>query len=91
MWLVLGVSAIITSIMNIVWTLKHKDAKWFRFISMSLTALTLCAEYSLAAKWVSNEDWSALMDVAPAMSGMLWCLVLASIIINSISLFNKRI
>lgn len=89
MWLFLGVAAIITAVLNIVWTMRNQDAKWFGFISLSLTALTLCAEYSLVEKWVLNEDWSALTDVVPGMSKVLLILTIASILINSISLFKK--
>lgn len=89
MWLFLGVAAIIAALLNIVCATRNKEAKWFRFISVSLTALTLCAEYSLVEKWVLKEDWSALMDVVPGMSKALWILTIASILINSISLFRK--
>ena len=89
MWLFLGVAAIITAGLNLIWTLRDQDARWFRFISLSLTALTLCAEYNLVEKWVLKEDWSALMDVVPGMSKTLWFLTIASILINSISLFKK--
>lgn len=89
MWLFLSVAAIITAVLNIVWTMRNQDAKWFRFISLSLTALTLCAEYSLVEKWVLNEDWSALTDVVPGTSKVLLALTIASILINSISLFKK--
>lgn len=51
MWMVLGVAAILTAILNVVWSIRNQDAKWFRFISLSLTALTLCAFYSADAKW----------------------------------------
>ena len=90
MWMILGCSAIVTAILNVIWTLRDKDAKWFRFISLSLTALTLCAFYSADAVWVLHEDWSALMDVVPTMSKALWVLTIASIFINSISLFKKN-
>lgn len=89
MWIFLGVAAIITAVLNIVWTMRNQDAKWFGFISLSLTALTLWAEYSLVGKWVLNEDWSALTDVVPGMSKVLLVLTIASILINSISLFKK--
>lgn len=89
MWMFLGAAAIITAVLNIVWTIRKKDAKWFRFISLSLTALTLCAEYSLVEKWVLKEDWSALTDVVPGMVKVLLILTIASILINSISLFRK--
>ena len=89
MWLFLSVAAVITAVLNIVWTMRNQDAKWFRFISLSLTTLTLWAEYSLVEKWVLNEDWSALTDVVPGTSKVLLALTIASILINSISLFKK--
>ena len=89
MWLFLGAAAIITAVLNIVWTMRNQDAKWFRFISLSLTALTLWAEYSLVEKWVLNEDWSALTDAVPGTSKVLFALTIASILVNSISLFKR--
>lgn len=89
MWVILGIAAIFTALLNVVWTLRRRNAKWFRFASISLTALTLCAEYSLVDKWVVNEDWAALMDVVPNMSVALWILTIVSILINGISLFIK--
>lgn len=90
MWIVLGTSAIITAIFNLLWYIRNKDPKWFRFISLALTALTLCAFYSMNAQWVVGKDWSALMDVAPTMSETLWKLTFLSIMINGISLFRKN-
>ncbi len=90
MWIVLGTSAIITAIFNLLWYIRNKDPKWFRFISLALTALTLCAFYSINAQWVVNKDWAALMDVAPTMSETLWKLTFLSIMINGISLFRKN-
>ena len=46
--------------------------------------------YSMVEKWVQREDWSALMDVVPGMGKVLWFLVVASIIINGVSLFIKN-
>ena len=90
MWILLGITAIITAMLNIISSLRNKETKWFRFISLSLTALTICAFYSLNKNWVLSEDWSALMDVVPATSVALWVLTISSILINSISLFKKR-
>ena len=90
MWFIFGVGAIITAGLNITWMAKGKDAKWFRFTSLSLTALTLCAFYSQDAVWVLHKDWSALGDVVPAMSRGLWVLTLISIALNSISLMKPR-
>ncbi len=90
MWIVSGTAAIIAAICNVVWTMRGKDAAWFRFISLSLTALTLCAFYSMDAQWVIHQYWAALMDVTPTMSNALWVCTIASILINSISLFKKK-
>lgn len=90
MWIIFGVSAIIAAVFNVIWTIKGRDAKWFRFTSISLTAFTVCAEYSLVNTWVKVGDMSALMDVVPGMTGALWICVTASIVINSISLFRHK-
>ncbi|MBQ3193557.1 MAG: hypothetical protein IJB59_08335 [Oscillospiraceae bacterium] len=89
MWLLFGMAAIITATLNVVWTFRHREAKWFRFVSLSFTAFTLCAFLSEANGWVLIEDWSALMDVLPGTSRVLWVLTAASVGINGISLFRK--
>ena len=90
MWLVFGISAIIFAGFNLISAFKHKNAKWFRFISLSLTALTMCAFYSDGAMRVVKEDWSGLMDTMPTVSKALWFCVIVSIVINSISLFKDK-
>ena len=87
---VLGIVAIIFAVLNIVFTLKKKSAELYRFLSLSFTALTVCAFYSSAARDVAEKDWSALMDTVPTISTALWVLVLISILINSISLFKGK-
>lgn len=92
MWLLFGISAIIFAVLNIIWTFnnKNKNVKWFKFISLSLTALTVCAFYADAAMRVTKEDWGGLMDIMPTMSKSLWFCVILSIVINSISLFRDK-
>lgn len=87
LWPVFGISAIIAAVLNLAFCFSGKEAKYFRFASLSLTALTMCAMYSMVNSWVLREDWSALMDVVPAMTRALWLLVIASILINGVSLF----
>ena len=89
MWMLFGISAIIMAALNVIWTIRHREAKWFRFISLSFTALTLCAFYSQANHWAVRGDSSALLDVVPTLSKVLWFLTIASIIINGISLLVK--
>lgn len=89
MCLLFGLVSIIAAILNVVWTIRHREAKWFRFISLSFTALTLCAYYSLAKHWVLTSASDQLLDVMPTLSTVLWFLTVVSVIINSISLFKK--
>ena len=90
MWLVFGIGAMLSALLNIIWTVKCKDARWFRFASLSLTALTLCGFYNQVRQWVLVGDWSALMDVVPFTATALWFLTIASILINGVSLFQKN-
>ncbi len=90
MCLLFGIIAIIAAIFNVIWTLRHREAKWFCFISLSFTALTLCAYYSLANQWVLTNAADQLLDVMPTLSKVLWFLTVASIVINSVSLFKKK-
>ena len=90
MWLVFGIFAVITAMLDVVWTLRKRKAKWFRFASLSFTAFTLCSFLTKVNGWVISEDWSALMDVLPAASKMMWVLTLTSVAVNGISLFLDR-
>ncbi len=90
MWLLFGLSAMVTALWGLVRMGTGKETKGCSFASLSLTALTLCAFYSADAQWVAHQDWSALMDVTPTLSGALWVLTLVSILLNGISLFGKR-
>ncbi len=90
MWLAMGAGAIIFAILNLVWSFQQKSSKWFGFISLSLTALTVCAFYSDAAMRVVNEDWGGLMDILPSMSKALWICVILSILVNSMMLLGDK-
>ena len=90
LWIIFGVAAIATAIANIICLILHKESKWFRFASLALTALTLCAFYGLAGRIVLSEDWSAALDVIPTLSKPLWFLTIVSILLNSFSLFIKK-
>lgn len=90
MWVISGIGAIIFAILNIIWSIQNKEAKWFGYVSLSLTALTLCAIYSAEAGRVVNEDWSGIMDIMPAMSTSLWACTAASILLNSIAFFKGK-
>ena len=90
MWVILGLCSIAAAGLNLFFWCMRRETKWFRFLSLSLTALTVCAIYSLDAGWVIMEDWPALMDVVPTMSRYLWGLVIASITLNGITLLPRK-
>lgn len=92
MWIVFGVIAIVSALLNVVFTLLGKNSSVFMFISLSFTALTLCAFLQLYSDWVANDDWIALKDTATAyFSVRIWALTISSIVINSVSFFRKKI
>ncbi|WP_317856367.1 hypothetical protein [Chakrabartyella piscis] len=90
MWIIFGVGAIIALGLNLKFYMTNRNADIFRFISLSLTALTVCSFYAQNKTWVIKEDWSALLDVVPAMSTALWILVAISILTNGISLIKSK-
>ena len=90
MWMVLGISAIVFTVLNLVWTFNNKNAKWFRFACLALTSLTLCAFYADGAGRVVAEDWGGLMDIMPTMNKALWGCTVISILLNSVSLWRLQ-
>lgn len=96
MWIIFGVGAIITLGLNLMFYIKniatcsYRMPDIFRFISISFTALTVCAFYAQNKAWVIEEDWGALIDVVPTTSTLLWILVLISILVNGISLVKIK-
>ena len=89
MCLPFGIMAVVAAILNVIWTLCHRDTKYLSYISLSFTALTLCAYYSLAKQWVLTNAADQLLDVMPALSDVLWFLTIASVMLNGICLFVK--
>ena len=58
MWLVFGIGAIIFAGLNVIWAFKNKNAKWFRFFSLSLTyaRFMLMGQYVLLEK-IGEDSW----------------------------------
>lgn len=86
MWLVFGVGGAAFAFINLAKPGKHRET--FRWASLSLTALALCAFYADGAARVLKEDWGGLMNTMPTLSRALWILTAASILINGVDLFN---
>lgn len=86
MWLVFGMGAAAFALMNLRKPGKKREV--FRWASLSLTALALCAFYADGAARVADGDWGGLMDTMPTLSRAMWVLTAASILINGVDLFN---
>jgi len=82
MWVILGIIALIATIINLYMYGTGKDYKLAMAMGLSFTALTLVAEYRMVSDWVKAEDWSALLDVVPTMETALWILTILSILLN---------
>ncbi|APH05037.1 hypothetical protein [Bacillus weihaiensis] len=94
MWIIVGLLAILVTFINLFLYITGKDYKLAMALGLSLTALTLCAEYSLVSDWVKAEDWAALLDVVPTMEKALWILTIVSILLNIVPILldlkNKK-
>ncbi|RWZ50112.1 hypothetical protein EQV77_17895 [Halobacillus fulvus] len=89
MWIILGLMAIVATLINLFMYNIGKDYKLAMAMGLSLTALTLCAEYRLVSEWVQREDFSALSEV-PNFERVLWFLTIASISLNISPIFLER-
>ncbi|TFD94334.1 hypothetical protein [Jeotgalibacillus sp. R-1-5s-1] len=90
MWIILGIMAIVATVINLLMYAAGKDYKLAMAMGLSLTALTLCAEYSMISNWVKAEDWGALADVVPGMERALWFLTVVSILLNIAPVFLEQ-
>lgn len=54
MWVILGVLTIVATFINLYRYKTGKDYKLAMAMALSLTALTLCAQYSLVSEWVKK-------------------------------------
>ena len=84
MFLVLGIIAIVATVLNLYLYKVGKDYKVAMSMGLSFTALTLVAEHSIISDWVKVKDWVALLDVVPTMTTVLWVLTIISILLNTI-------
>ncbi|MCP1156835.1 hypothetical protein [Bacillus infantis] len=90
MWLILGVIAIVLTVINLSLYAAGKDYKLAMAMALSFTALTICADYSYLTRWVKAEDWAALSDVIPGMARAFWFFTIVSILLNIAPIFLER-
>lgn len=90
MWLVFGILAVIFAILNLVFAFKGKEAKYFRFVSMALTIITLWVALKEELNLFFIKDFAALEDTAPTLINGLFVCSAGSILINGITLFKEK-
>lgn len=90
MWIIFGLLAIGATLFNLYTFSVGKDYRLPMAVALSLTALTVCADYSHLAVWVEAEDWAALADVIPGMGRAWWVLTSISIGLNVLPIFLER-
>ena len=85
MWILFGVLSVIFCIIGWIMVPKKKIvSQWASVCSLAFVSLTLLMEYQMVLQWVHKEDWSALMDVVPAMSSLLTGYVIILLLANTV-------
>ncbi|WP_053362461.1 hypothetical protein [Bacillus sp. FJAT-27251] len=90
LFMIFVVIAIVATFINLYMYKAGKDYTLAMAMGLSLTALTLCAEYRLLSVWVEGEDWAAIMDVVPGMERAVWFLTIVSILLNIAPILLER-
>lgn len=83
-WLLLGALAFLLALVNLALALlgKERGQNGLLFGSLACGVLAMLEEYRLAVEWVQREDWSALMDVLPAMEMVLTAAIFLGLGLN---------
>lgn len=82
MWILIGVTAIIFTVINWIQFIKGKDNSLSAVIALSLTAYTFVLQNRMYLAWLQQGDYSALADVLPTMTTAFIILTTISIILN---------
>lgn len=90
MWILLGLLAIVFTVMNLLHFFSGKDYRVMMALGLSFTAIELCSQYSFIVSWVNKKDWSAIEDVMPTMNNALWVLTIISIGLNLLPIFLEK-
>ena len=92
-WLLLGVLAFLLALVNLGLALlgKGRGQSALLFGSLACGVLAMLEEYRMAVEWVQKEDWSALMDVLPAMELVLTAAIFIGLALNLAALVLHRV
>lgn len=92
LWIPLGILAVVLPVINLFRLARGRTRGRQLLTAAGFLAamLELLTQYAMAAVWVSGNDWSALMDVVPAMTGMLTLFVVVTGVLNFAAVFLGR-
>ncbi|KAB8135736.1 hypothetical protein F9U64_10700 [Gracilibacillus oryzae] len=90
--LILGLTAWILPIMNLILYKNHQNKNWIAFsiISLIACAVSLLFQIIYNHHLVKIEDWSALMDTTGAVVFVSAVLLVITLILNTISFIIYR-
>lgn len=81
-WLLFGALTLVLSMVHLLRSVCRKPGGVLLFSSLLSLSLTLLSGLWMIFQWTEKSDWSALMDVVPAMT------VLASLFVLLIAALN---
>lgn len=88
MWILFGALSAIFTLLNMFLAFKENRKIWWTSLcALAFTILTMLSEYAMINNWVLKQDWSALMDVVPAMYMILKTYALIVIGVNTAAIF----
>lgn len=92
-WVLYGALAFLLALVNLALALlgKGRGQNGLLFGSLACGVLNMLEEYRMAVEWVQKEDWSALMDVLPAMEMVLTAAVFLGLGLNLAALVLHRV
>lgn len=91
MWILCGFLSVIFTVIALILSVRKRDgAEWASSCALSFTAVTLLLGYRLVLTWVHQADWTALMDVVPAVFPALTGYVIMQTVLNAVALGIRR-
>ncbi len=91
LWLLFGGLSFLLGILHPVWAfLNRRGCSLLLFFGLSCQSLTLLSCLWMVREWTAKEDWSAMLDVVPAMSAICALFVLLTTALHLSALLIRR-
>ena len=91
MWLLCGGISGFFTVLTLILSLRRRNgADWASVSALSFTAITLLLLLKMGVFWVSQGDWTALMDVLPTIFPRVLGFAIIQILLNALALGIRR-